>query len=129
MFHEVTIIGNLGNAPDLRYLPDGTAVCNFSVAATEKWKDKGGNPQERVIWFRVSVWGNTAENVNQYMTKGRQIFVKGALKPGDNGSPRTFDRNDGSTGASYEVTAHTVKFLGGKGNAAPAQDDSDDDPF
>ena len=134
MYQQLTLVGNLGSDPEMRYLPDGTAVTNFSVATNRKWTDGSGNPKEETVWFRVAVWGKQAEACNQYLSKGRQVFVTGRLKPDDTGSPRTYVANDGTTRASFEVTASEVKFLGGKDaqtatGGAPATQDDEDIPF
>ena len=116
MFQRVTIIGNLGRDPEMRYTPSGTAVTDFSVATNRKWTNKDGTPGEETVWFRCSAWGKTAETVNQYLTKGRQVYVEGRLKPDSaTGGPRTYTRSDGTPGAQYEVTVDIVKFLGGRG--------------
>lgn len=124
MYQEITIVGNLGGDPQMRYMPDGTAVTNFSVAVNRKWKDQAsGELVEEVAWFRVSVWGKNAENCNRYLNKGRQVMVKGRLNVDpQTGGPKLFTRQDGSVGASYEITAHRVLFLAGgdEREAAPA---------
>jgi single-strand DNA-binding protein len=141
MFHELTIVGNLGSDPEMRFLPDGTPVCNFSVASNRRWKNQDGSQGEETVWFRVTTWRGQAEVVNQYLTKGRQVFIKGRLTPDrETGGPKVFTRNNGSAGASYEVTATQVTFLGGAQNgsngsgpavpaAAPAGVDASDIPF
>ena len=113
MYQKIVIVGNLGNDPEMRYMPDGTAVTSFSVATSQRWTDKAsGQPREETTWFRVSVWRNQAESANQYLSKGRKVLVEGRLKPDpQTGGPRTFIRNDGSVGASFEVTADTIRFL------------------
>lgn len=117
MFQKVTIIGNLGADPELRYLPDGTAVCNLSVATNRRWNDANGQRQEETTWFRVSVWGRRAEVANQYLTKGRQLLIEGTLRPDPaTGGPRVFTRQDGSAGAAYELRADSFTFLGGAGD-------------
>jgi single-strand DNA-binding protein len=130
MFHRVTIIGFVGMDPQMRYTPDGTPVCNFSVATRQVvskervadwpagWKDSlNGKNWELTTWFRVTCWRKLAEAVNQYLAKGAQVFVEGELK-GDavDGSqnPRIWQGNDGEHRASYEVTARTVKMFLGK---------------
>ena len=115
MYNRVILAGNLGRDPELRYTPSGQAVANLSVATNERWRDKDGNNQERTVWWRVSVWGNQAETCNQYLGKGRQVLIEGRMNCDDNGIPRTFQRKDGSWGATYEVTAQVVRFLGGRG--------------
>jgi len=135
MHQVLTLVGNLGKDPELRYLPSGEAVCNMNVATNRRWTDnQTGQPQEEVCWFRVTVWGKQAEAVNQYLSKGRQVLVEGRLRPDpETGGPRVYTRNDGSAGASFEVVAHTVRFLGspnGNGQAAGAGELSEGDlPF
>jgi single-strand DNA-binding protein len=127
MFQKILAIGNLGRDPEMRYTPDGKAVTNLSVATNKKWTDANGDLQERVVWLRVSVWGKQAEACNQYLKKGRQVFVEGELIADENGNPRLWDRSDGSKAASFEVRAHQVKFLGGRGDNG--QDQKQDDDF
>ncbi|MCA9998761.1 MAG: single-stranded DNA-binding protein [Anaerolineales bacterium] len=120
MFHTVILTGHLGRDPEMRYLPDGTAVTHLNLACNRRWSDKAtGTAQEETIWFRVSVWGRQAEAANQYLTKGRPVLVEGYLRPDpDTGNPRLFTRSDGSVGTSYELVADRVQFLGGHGAAA-----------
>lgn len=138
MYQKLTFIGNAGRDPEMRYLQDGRAVTSLSVASNRKWTDKATNEQkEETTWFRVSVFGNQAEAVNQYVTKGRQVLVEGRLNPdATTGGPRLFTRQDGSVGTSYEVIADTVRFLGSNGNgrggdSGTAGDDGDEEeiPF
>ena len=118
--HKIIVIGNLGRNPEMRYLPSGQPVTNFSVASNRKWNDAEGQTHEETIWVRVSAFGRLAEVCNQYLAKGRQVYVEGRLRPDqETGGPRVFTRNDGTPGASYEVVAATVQFLGGRnGNGA-----------
>lgn len=142
MYQKLIIAGNLGSNPEMRYMPDGQAVTNFSVAVNRRWNDRiTGEQQEEVTWYRISVWGRQAEAVNQYLEKGRQVLIEGRLRPDTNtGGPRLWTRNDGSVGASFEVVADRVQFLGGNGNEtvtdngqspAPAQPvyEEDEIPF
>lgn len=138
MYQKLVIVGNLGQDPELRYLSDGQAVCNLSMACNRRWNDKAtGEQQEEVTWFRVSVWGRQAEAANQYLSRGRQVLVEGRLRPDPNtGAPRLWTRNDGSVGASFEVVADRVQFLGSNGNgngqhadAETAEFDSESIPF
>lgn len=117
-YAKLVIVGNLGRDPELRYLPSGQAVTNLSVATNRRWTDQAtGQPQEEVCWFRVSVWGKQAEAANQYLSKGRQVLIEGRLRPDPvTGGPRIYARNDGTAGASFEVVADRVQFLGGNGN-------------
>ena len=115
MFHKVTIIGNLGRDPELKYTPSGDPVVKFSVATNRKWTNQDGSHGEETSWFRCTAWRKLAETVNQYLTKGRQVYLEGRLQPDKTtGGPQVFTRNDGTTGASYEVTVDTVKFLGAR---------------
>ena len=110
MYTKLLIIGNLGRDPELRFLPDGTPVTTFSVATSRKAGEK-----DETTWFRVTVWNKQAESCNQYLHKGSKVFVEGRLRPDESGNPTVFQRKDGSWGASYEVTAETVRFLTPKG--------------
>jgi single-strand DNA-binding protein len=120
MYQKLIFAGNLGDDPTMKYMPDGQAVTNFSVAVNRRWADRAtGQQQEEVTWYRVSVWGRQAEAANQYLEKGRQVLIEGRLRPDPNtGAPRLWTRNDGSVGASFEVVADRVQFLGGNGNGA-----------
>jgi single-strand DNA-binding protein len=140
MYQKIIIAGNLGNDPEMRYMPDGTAVTNFSVATNRRWTDKAsGEPREETIWFRVSVWGRQGETANEYLSKGRQVLVEGRIRPDpQTGAPRTFTRQDGTVGASYDITADVVRFIGGRdtgsyeggeSGAAPAAQEEDEIPF
>ena len=116
MYQKIIIVGNLGRDPEMRYMPDGTAVTNLSVATNRRWTDRAsGDQREETVWFRVSVWGPQAESVNQYLSKGRQVLVEGRLQADpETGGPRMFTRQDGTVGASYEIRAFSVQFLGGR---------------
>jgi single-strand DNA-binding protein len=120
MYQKLVIAGNLGQDPEMRYMSDGQAVTNLSVACNRRWTDRAtGEQQEEVTWYRVSVWGRQAEAANQYLSKGRQVLVEGRLRPDPNtGGPRLWTRNDGSVGASFEVVADRVQFLGSNGSGA-----------
>jgi len=140
MYQKIIIVGNLGRDPEMRYLPDGTAVTSFSMATSRRWTNPStGEPGEETTWFRVNVWRRQAETVNQYLTKGSKVLVEGYLKPDPNtGGPRLWTRQDGTVGASFEITADTVRFLSGREDAggyagpeqggAPAQEE-DEIPF
>jgi single-strand DNA-binding protein len=117
MYHKIIIVGNLGRDPEMRYTPDGTAVTNFSVATNRRWNSADGSQAEETIWFRVTAWRQLAELCNQYLSKGRSVLVEGRMTPDrETGGPRIWTGNDGQPRASYEVTALTVKFLGGRGD-------------
>ena len=132
MYQKLVIVGNLGIDPEMRYMSDGQAVTNFSLACNRRWNDRAtGQQQEEVTWYRVSVWGRQAEAANQYLSKGRQVLVEGRLRPDPNtGGPRLWTRNEGSVGTSFEVVADRVQFLGsnGDGNGANGHTDGAAEP-
>jgi len=110
MYQKIIIVGNLGRDPELRYTPQGSPVATLNVATNRKRK----NDDDVTTWFKVTVWGSQAEACNEYLSKGRQVLVEGELTPDPaTGSPRLWQRNDDSWGASYELRAYTVKFLQG----------------
>ena len=133
--NRVTIMGHLGQDPEVKYTQSGNAVANFSVAAAEKWKDKSGEPQEHTEWFRVSAWGKLAEICGQYLTKGAAVYIEGKLRT------RKWQDKDGQDRYTTEVIASSMQMLGGKGERtesrssqpppAPSDDSFDDDtiPF
>jgi single-strand DNA-binding protein len=116
MYQKIIIVGNLGRDPEMRYLPDGTAVTSFSVATNRRWTDKAtGQPVDETTWFRISVWGRQAETANEYLSKGRRVLVEGQITPDRNtGGPRLWTGQDGTVRASFEVRADNVRFLGGR---------------
>ncbi len=124
MYQSLTIVGNLGNDPELRYTPDGTPVTKFSVAVNRRWTTQDGGTGEKTTWFRVTAWRKQAEVCAQYLQKGRQVLVEGELE-GDQetGGPRIWFGQDGKARASFEMTARSVRFLGtrGEGAARPGQ--------
>jgi single-strand DNA-binding protein len=112
------LIGNVGREPELRYTTSGMAVCNFSLAVSRSWTDKGSNEKrEETTWWKVVVWGAQAETVNQYVTKGKQVLVVG-----DRIHASSYSGQDGQPRASLEVTATTVRFLGGAGAGAGSRE-------
>jgi single-strand DNA-binding protein len=119
---KITIIGNLGKDPEMRFTPSGQPVTSFSVASNRKYTNNSGEAVKETTWFRISAWGKLAETCNQYLKKGRLVYVEGRLTPDKNtGGPRVWTRQDGSPAASFEVTAACVEFLGGGDGAAGAQ--------
>lgn len=115
MYQKITIIGRLGQDPEMRYTPDGTPVTSFSVATDRRWTDGSGQQQQRTIWFRVSAWRRLAETASQYLTKGQLIFVEGELQ-----EPRVFQGRDGEWRTSLEIRADNIKFLSPRGEGAPS---------
>ena len=117
--NKCMIIGNVGKEPELRYTPSGTAVCNFSVAVNSKYKE-----EEHTEWFRITAWQKLAETCNQYLEKGKQVYVEGRLQTS------TWEKGDGTTGYRTELIANQVIFLGAKGNGGskePPHPDAPDD--
>ncbi|MEW5869289.1 MAG: single-stranded DNA-binding protein [Chloroflexota bacterium] len=141
MYHTIIIAGNLGRDPEFRYLPSGQGVCNFSVATNRQYTGSNGEQVKETIWFRVAAWGKLGETCSQYLRRGSKVLVEGRLTPdAATGGPRTWSRQDGTVGASYEVSAATVRFLSSRGEdlsgyqgddlgSAPQGADSDDIPF
>lgn len=104
--NRVTLIGRLGADPELRYTPASAAVCNFSVATSESWKDKGsGEKKEKTEWHRIVVWRELAELCSKYLAKGREVCIEGKLQT------RTYEK-DGQKHYATEVVAEKVVFLG-----------------
>ena len=113
--NKVILVGRLGQNPEVRYTPGGAAVANFSIATSENWMDKSGQRQERTEWHRIVVWGKLAELCNQYLQKGRQVYVEGRLQT------RQWQDKDGQTKYTTEIQAQTIQFLGaGAGQGAGA---------
>ncbi|MCB9136268.1 MAG: single-stranded DNA-binding protein [Anaerolineales bacterium] len=112
MYQKLTLIGNLGKDPEMRYTPTGQAVTNLSLATNRTWSDASGQRVKETTWFRVTVWGKSAESCNQYLRKGSKVLIEGRLNIDPaTGGPRVWTRQDGSAGASFEVTAEAVRFL------------------
>ncbi len=105
--NKVLLLGRLGQDPELKYTPSGKAVCSFSLATSDSWKDKSGQKQEKTEWHRVVVWGKLAELCNQYLAKGRQAFVEGKL------STRQWEDKQGNKRYTTEINASSVQFIGG----------------
>lgn len=140
-FNKITVVGNLGRDPELRYTPQGNAVCNFSMATNEKRRDKSGESQDITTWFRITLWGKQAENASKYLTKGSSVYIEGRLRVEE------WSDRDGKNRYTLDVHATDMQFLGGSrsdemsggqgpendfiqdsnaggmGNSAPADDD------
>ena len=132
MYHVIIVVGNVGKDPSMRYTPSGQAVTSFSVATERKYTGQSGEQMKETVWFRVSTWGKTAEACNNYLKKGSKVLVEGRLTPDKaTGSPRIWTKADGSSGASFEITAQNVRFLSARGEGSPmtevAQDISEHD--
>ena len=118
MYQKIIIVGNVGRDPEMRYMPDGTAVTSFSVATNRRWTDRAtGQPVDETTWFRVSVWGRRAEVANEYLSKGSKVLVEGRLAPDPNtGGPKLWTRQDGTVGSSFEIRADNFSFVGSRGD-------------
>lgn len=131
MLNKVILIGRLGQEPTIRYMPNGEAVCNFSVATSEKYTDKNGQRQEATEWHNVTMYRKLAEIAGKYLTKGSQVYLEGKIQS------RKYQGKDGIERTAYEIIANEMKMLGGnaqtpaqKPQPAQAQDNiSDNVPF
>lgn len=111
MYSKLILVGNVGKDPEMRYTPAGQPVTSFSVAVNRQYKTKEEEVKE-TTWFRVTTWGKIAETMQQYVKKGMLVLVEGTLTPDRaTGSPKVFKKSDGTSGATFEVNAQTVKFL------------------
>ena len=128
MYQKLVIVGRLGRDPEMRYMPDGTAVTQINVATDRRWTDKStGQPVQETTWFRVSVWGKQGESTNQYLSKGSMVLIEGHLRPDpQTGGPKLFTRQDGTSGASFEVTAENVRFLSSRNEAGGSSSFADE---
>ena len=106
--NKVILIGNLGGDPELRYTGGGTAVCNFTVATNESYKDKDGNMVDKTEWHRVVAWGRLAEICGEYLKKGRQVFIEGSLQTNQ------WEDKDGNNRYTTEVKAREMQMLGSR---------------
>jgi single-strand DNA-binding protein len=112
MYQQITLIGNLGNDPEMRYTPSGVPVASFNLAVNRSWTGKDGQRQDKTTWFRISVWDKQAETVSQYLSKGRQVLVIGEVE-----EARPYTDRDGNMRASLEIRAQSVRFLGQRGDS------------
>jgi len=110
--NKVILVGNLGRDAELRYTPGGAAVATLNLATTEVWNDKGGQRQEKTEWHRIVLWGKQAESLQEYLTKGKQIYVEGRLQT------RQWDDKDGNKRYTTEIKADRITLLGGGGGGA-----------
>jgi single-strand DNA-binding protein len=110
--NKVILVGNLGRDAELRYTPGGAAVATLNLATTEVWNDKQNQRQEKTEWHRIVVWGKPAESLQEYLTKGKQIYVEGRLQT------RQWDDKDGNKRYTTEIKADRVTLLGGGGGGS-----------
>ncbi|OZC01968.1 single-stranded DNA-binding protein [Rubricoccus marinus] len=128
--NKVILVGNLGSDPELRYTGSGTAVCNFSLATSESYKDRDGNQVENTEWHRIVAWARLAEICGEYLKKGRQVYIEGQLQT------RQWEDKDGNTRYTTEVKAREMQMLGGRddssggggGNYGDSNDSYDQSP-
>jgi len=106
---KLLLIGRVGGDPEMRFTPDGVAVTTFSMAANRSTRQPDGSYKEEAEWFRISAWRKLAENCNQFLTKGKLVYVEGNLRT------RLYDGKDGQKRVSLDVTADKVLFLDKQG--------------
>lgn len=145
MLNKVILIGRLGKDPETRFMPNGEAVCNFSVATSESWKDQSGQRQERIEWHNITMYRRLAEIAGQYLKKGSQVYLEGKIQS------RKYQGKDGIERTAYDIIANEMKMLSGGSDsgqqstqhtppehprrqapatpAAPVGDESDGIPF
>jgi len=112
--NKAILVGNLGRDPELRQTPNGQSVVNFTLATSETWTDKSGERVERTEWHRIVVWGKTAETCNQYLSKGRTVYVEGRIQT------REWEDKDGNKRYTTEINASTVNFIGPRTGGEPS---------
>lgn len=108
--NKVILVGNLGKDPELRYTGSGTAVCNFSLATTENYKDRDGNKQEKTEWHNIVIWRQLAEIAGKYLTKGKQVYLEGKIQT------RSYDDRDGNKRYITEIVVDEMQMLGRVGD-------------
>ncbi len=109
--NKVILVGNLGRDPEVRYMPNGEAVCNFSIATTDSWKDKSGAKQERTEWHNIVMYRKLAEIAGEYLKKGRPVYVEGRLQT------RKWQTKEGQDRYTTEIIADQMQMLGGRDSA------------
>ena len=122
-FNKIILVGNLGRDPELRYTPQGVAVCDFSMATNERKRDKSGEYQDVPTWFRVTLWRNQAENAAKYLKKGNPVYIEGRL------SLEEWTDRDGNARQSLSVQATEMHFLSGGRSDDMANEPSDTPQF
>ncbi len=110
-FNKIIIVGNLGRDPELRYTPQGNAVCSFTLATNERRRDKAGEFQDITTWFRVTLWGNQAETASKYLAKGRPVYIEGRLRVEE------WTDRDNNNRYTLEVNATEMQFIGSRQDA------------
>ncbi len=119
MYQRLTLVGSVGNIPELVLLPSGTSKTTLSLATHRRYRDARGKQIIETTWFRVTCLGKLAEAVARYVQKGRTVLVEGRLQPDpQTGGPRLWDKKDGTQAASFEVLAQEVRFFRDSAGAA-----------
>jgi len=116
--NKVILMGNLGKDPEVRFMPNGDAVCNFSIATTDNWKDKNGEKQERTEWHNIVMYRKLAEIAGEYLKKGRPVFIEGRLQT------RKWQTKEGQDRYTTEIIAESMQMLGGRDSSSNAQHQS-----
>ena len=121
--NKVILVGNLGRDPEMRFMPNGEAVCNFSIATTDSWKDKSGQKQERTEWHNIVIYRKLAEIAGEYLKKGRPVYIEGRLQT------RKWQTKEGQDRLTTEIIADQMQMLGGRegGGASSAYDSMDEE--
>ena len=117
--NKVILMGNLGKDPEVRFMPNGDAVCNFSIATTDTWKDKAGERQEKTEWHNIVMYRRLAEIAGEYLKKGRPVYIEGRLQT------RKWQTKEGQDRYTTEIIADSMQMLGGRDGTTPAQLGSD----
>jgi|SRR5947209_2441609 len=110
--NKIILVGNLGRDPEMRYTPSGKAVTSFSIAVSRNYRSQDGEQREETEWFNVSCWDRLAEVANQYLAKGRQVYIEGRLRS------RSYEDRNGEKRFSLDVTATELQMLGQRGEGA-----------
>ena len=115
MLNKVILIGRLGREPECRYMPNGDAVCNFSIATTESWKDQSGQKKERTEWHAITLYRKPAEIAAKYLQKGSLVYLEGKIQS------RKYTGKDGIERTAYEIACNEMKMLGSKAEGGEGQ--------
>lgn len=110
--NKVILIGHLGRDPEMRFTKSGDGVCNFSIATSEKWKDKSGEKKEQTTWHRIVIWGKLAEIASEYLSKGKQVYIEGRLQT------REWEDKEGVKHHTTEIVASNMTMLGQAGSGS-----------
>jgi single-strand DNA-binding protein len=113
--NKVILMGNLGRDPEVRFMPNGDAVCNFSIATTDTWKDKAGERQEKTEWHNIVMYRRLAEIAGEYLKKGRPVYIEGRLQT------RKWQTKEGQDRYSTEIIADSMQMLGGRESSSPQE--------